>query len=246
MVHDPAVRPSHHSTGLRLAIDRLVSIRHSIVVMAVLGVLAVAWVLLPGRGPSGEKVVRHDKPKVKKLLKTVLGYIQPAENGDADAQFSIGVMYAYGLGLEKDEKLAVDWFRKAAERGNAPAQYALGWRYANGFGVEKDEKRAVDWFREAAKRGNAPAQYALGWRYANGFDVGKDEQSAVDWYRDAAVQGNAPAQLHLGEIYANRQGMGGDQKLAVDWFRKAAEQGIAPHNSTSGRCTQKATVWTRT
>ncbi|MDP6128458.1 MAG: SEL1-like repeat protein, partial [Planctomycetota bacterium] len=41
------------------------------------------------------------------------------------AQYSLGGMYEYGRGVEKDEKEAVKWFRKAAEQGYEPAKLAL-------------------------------------------------------------------------------------------------------------------------
>ena len=41
-----------------------------------------------------------------------------AEQGDADAQFLLGFMYAYGKGVAQDFAKAVKWYRKAAEQGN--------------------------------------------------------------------------------------------------------------------------------
>ena len=73
-----------------------------------------------------------------------------AEQGDADAQFNLGVMYANGEGVLKDEAEAVRWFRLAADQGNAFAQYDLGVMYANGEGVPQDDAEAVRWFRLAA------------------------------------------------------------------------------------------------
>ena len=60
-----------------------------------------------------------------------------AESGDADAQYNLGVMYAFGEGVAKDQVEAVKWYRKAAEQGDADAQYNLGVRYAKGEGVLK-------------------------------------------------------------------------------------------------------------
>ena len=48
-------------------------------------------------------------------------------------------MYAFGLGVIKDDKEAVKWYRKAAEQGDASSQYLLGWMYSNGRGVIKDD-----------------------------------------------------------------------------------------------------------
>ena len=53
-----------------------------------------------------------------------------------NAQYNLGVMYATGVGVEKDAVEAVKWYRKAVEQNNPTAQYRLGFHYANGQGVE--------------------------------------------------------------------------------------------------------------
>ena len=108
----------------------------------------------------------------------VRGFLVHAEQGDASAQFSLGVMYATGRGVLKDEAEAVRWYRLAAEQGNAAAQFNLGLMYANGEGVLKDEAEAVRWYRLAADQGDAAAQFNLGVMYANGEGVLKDEAEA--------------------------------------------------------------------
>jgi TPR repeat protein len=76
-----------------------------------------------------------------------------AEQGNADAQFNLGAMYAIGQGVAKDQKTAVLWYIKAAEQGNAYAQFNLGAMYAYGRGVVKDEKTAIFWYTKAAEQG---------------------------------------------------------------------------------------------
>ena len=44
--------------------------------------------------------------------------LRKAEQGDAEAQNSIGDCYYFGNGVQQDYKQAVYWFRKAAEQGN--------------------------------------------------------------------------------------------------------------------------------
>ena len=44
---------------------------------------------------------------------------------DADAQFMIGQMYAKGRGVEKDKKVAEEWYWKAANQGHAAAALEL-------------------------------------------------------------------------------------------------------------------------
>ncbi|MCH9750275.1 MAG: sel1 repeat family protein, partial [Proteobacteria bacterium] len=53
-----------------------------------------------------------------------------ADQGDADAQYSLGLMYAKGDGVLKDYKQAAKWYQKAADQGDADAQYILGLMYA--------------------------------------------------------------------------------------------------------------------
>lgn len=152
---------------------------------------------------------------------------QAAEQGDANAQFYLGVIYANGQGIVKDETEAVRWFRKAAEQGSASARIWLGFMYVNGLGVVKDEAEAVRWFWEAAEQGNAEAQFYCGVMYANGQGVLKDEEEAVRWFRKLTEQGSAIAEIWLGFMYANGQGVVKNEAEAVRWYRKAAKQGSA-------------------
>ena len=148
-------------------------------------------------------------------------YIKAAEQGDADAQFNLGVMYDKGQEVAQDYSQAADWYRKAAEQGNANAQYNLGVMYLNGQGVPKDDSQAANWFRKAAEQGSANSQYNLGYMYRNGQGVPQDDSQAANWYRKAAEQGSANAQFELGVMYSVQQ----DYSQAANWFRKAAEQG---------------------
>jgi TPR repeat protein len=70
-------------------------------------------------------------------------------------------MYEHGLGVGKDYKKALEWFRKAADQGYAVAQCNLGFMYANGFGVEKNDEKALEWCRKAAEQEDPAAQRIL-------------------------------------------------------------------------------------
>ena len=76
-----------------------------------------------------------------------------AEQGDADAQFNLGVMYDMGLGVSQDYQEAVRWYRRAAEQGNAGAQNNLGFMYGNAQGVPKDYVLAHMWLNLVAAKG---------------------------------------------------------------------------------------------
>ena len=110
-----------------------------------------------------------------------------AEQGDALAQFGLGLMYRDGKGVPQDTQEAVKWYRKAAEQGFAQAQHNLGWMYSNGQGVPQDAQESVKWYRKAAEQGDAQAQFNLGLMYSNGQGVPQDFIRAHVWYSVAAA-----------------------------------------------------------
>ena len=112
-----------------------------------------------------------------------------AEQGDAGAQFNLGLMYSRGLGVPENDAEAVKWYRKAAEQGHADAQTLIGMMYAGGLGVPKNDAEAVKWFHKAAEQGIAQAQFNLGNMYADGTGVPEDDAEAAKWFCKAAKQG---------------------------------------------------------
>ena len=111
---------------------------------------------------------------------TALRAWQPlAEQGDAAAQYNLGLMHETGQGVPQDDKAAAQWFRRAAEQGHASAQFNLGNMYRKGQGVSQDDKAAAQWFRRAAEQGHANAQYNLGLMYHAGEGVPQDYKAAV-------------------------------------------------------------------
>lgn len=55
-----------------------------------------------------------------------VGLWQPlAEQGNPDAQFSLGRMYLFGRGVPKDVAQAVTWLSQAADQGNTGAGWVL-------------------------------------------------------------------------------------------------------------------------
>lgn len=84
-----------------------------------------------------------------------------AEQGDANAQLNIGLMYDAGHGVSVDHHRAADWYRRSAESGLAAAQYNLGLMYLDGYGVEQDSQLANTWLGRAADNGLQDARALL-------------------------------------------------------------------------------------
>lgn len=128
----------------------------------------------------------------KKDYQTALMEWRPlADSGNANAQFKLGLMYERGRGVPKNDRLAVDWYRKAAVQGNADAQHNLGYMYDNGRGVPEDKRLAVEWWRKAAEQGHAYAQGMLGHSYKFGLGgVPRNPVVAYALYNIAAANGS--------------------------------------------------------
>jgi hypothetical protein len=110
-----------------------------------------------------------------------------ASEGDAEAQYYLGHLYAKGEGVTQDLGQAVRWFRAAAEQGEPYGQFALGYVYEHGQGVERDMGKAARWYRSAAEQGNLAAQNNLALMYDQGRGVARDYVRAYAWYGRAAA-----------------------------------------------------------
>ncbi|MCG6903742.1 MAG: sel1 repeat family protein [Rhodobacter sp.] len=81
-----------------------------------------------------------------------------ARSGNAEAEELIGVMYALGLGVEKDELRAFEWYLRAAMKGHPGAQSGVGWYYEVGIGLTApDLVRAYMWYVLSAIGGDPDA-----------------------------------------------------------------------------------------
>ena len=106
-----------------------------------------------------------------------------AEQGDADAQVNLGVMYHKGQGVPQDYQEAVRWYRLAAEGGFAEAQYYLGDMYCCVKGVKADRVQAHMWFNLAASQGYYGAVTARE-KVANGMtpdQIAEAQRLAREW-----------------------------------------------------------------
>ena len=162
-----------------------------------------------------------------------------AEQGDANAQFELGLMYCgkgnsdyWGESLANwefslDDSIAVQWFTRAAKEGHRRAQFMLSDMYFDGKGVHRDSTQALDWLTRAADNGHVPAQLDLARRYHSGEDVSIDLVQAVQWYAHAAERGNTSAQLSLSRMYLSGDGVEADIVKAYAWANLASVQGSA-------------------
>jgi localization factor PodJL len=150
---------------------------------------------------------------------------QAAASGDARAQYELGVRYASGRDIAKDDAEAARWFEEAAIQGHASAQYNLGVMYGRGIGLKQDDTLAFFWYQSAADQGHPRAQHNLATAYADGKGTSQDFAAAARWFEKAANAGIAESQYYLGAIY--ERGLSGptDRAQAMALYAQAARQG---------------------
>ena len=141
-----------------------------------------------------------------------------AWQGNAEAQFNLGVLYD----KKQNHTKAAHWYQRAAEQGHAKARFNLGVSYYNGEGVKQNHTKAANFFRLAAEQGHAKAQFNLGALYYKGEGVAQNYTAAANWYRRAAKQGVAKAQFNLGASYHNGEGVAQNYSEAYIWFSLAS------------------------
>lgn len=167
--------------------------------------------------------------------------VTKAENGDAQAQYELGVCYFNGLGVARDPVEANTQWMLAERGGNAEASFMLGFVCM----MTNDVEMGVYHWEKAAKKGHAKAQANLGRCYESGIGVQINIPYAVELFQKAAYAGNPEGQYNLGVCYYEGKGIARNYTRAVDLFRKAAAKEVIQALNNLGRCYYEGTGVTR-
>ena len=109
-----------------------------------------------------------------------------AYEGDREAQFKVGVLFANDQFSPPDYEQAVYWYKQAGRQGHVFAQYNLGHQYLQGVGVVKNDRTAMQWWAKAAQLDHQLAQFNLGRAYYLGIGVDEDHAQSKYWFERAA------------------------------------------------------------
>jgi TPR repeat protein len=133
----------------------------------------------------------------------------------ARAQWYMGYLYYFGVGLDKNYAKAVGFFKKSAKNHNAIALSYLGHAYFHGNGVKRSYAIAIKWFK---KSNNAVSKRYLGIMLYHGFGVAQDRKKAFEFYRKSATHGDEEAMCRLAESYRYAQGCRKNYQKSYGWF----------------------------
>ncbi len=103
------------------------------------------------------------------------------EQQQAPAQYLMGTLYQYGLGVKKSDIKAAGWYRLAAKQGYSAAAFDLGYLYRAGLGVDRNYGLARYYYEIVAQQEHSLAQLELADMYKLGLASPTDLELAKQW-----------------------------------------------------------------
>ena len=176
-----------------------------------------------------------------------------AKRGNTTAQYDLAVMIENGIGTEKNDTLAHEYFASAAAFDEPRALVEMYSRYLNGKIVGQDKETAEVMLKKAAEQQYPPAmlEYGMflmndgrdGIKYIKAAAKEKLEEAMLYMYDYEHKAGNYKKaytyakELHhidshegtrrMADCYYNGWGVSRDKRLAKDLYREAAAAGNA-------------------
>lgn len=181
---------------------------------------------------------------IKRYEQALSEFSYLADEGDATAYYYLGKMYAQGLGVEKDDQKAIEYYQKAEGSYNIDATYELAEILLKDAKDKEDPKfeMGLKYLKRAAYAGQADALYQLGELYENGESVEKDYKNAFGFYLMGALKGEARSQYKLSTLYLAGLGTPQDFENGLKWISRSARQGyvLAQQKLAALRVTEPA------
>jgi len=109
------------------------------------------------------------------------------DQGDAAAQFELGLLYFDGEFVEPDPEKGQAFYRLSAEQGYPRAMMYLGMRLWEGKGMPRDLEEAGKWIRRAAETGEQNAAMLLT-LFLSEFETGENKPFEVYVWSTLAIR----------------------------------------------------------
>ncbi|MDA9422804.1 MULTISPECIES: tetratricopeptide repeat protein [Bradyrhizobium] len=154
----------------------------------------------------------------------IAAWRRAADKGSSAAMVELGVAYATGSGVAKDEAQARKLFEKAAQAGNPRGVSNLAALGGAGGAAPADPAQARALLGKAAET-NAEAQYQLGLMLSEGTGGAKDDAAARALFERAAAQNHPGALERMGAFAQEGRGGPKDKDAAKAYYERAAALG---------------------
>lgn len=175
---------------------------------------------------DGIGCVKNQQDSDRRFKEAFLGFVSLEEQGHDDKlQYRLGWMLLNGVGTDKDEARAKEYFEKAASVGNPFACYQLAKMILSEESPSPENvEKALGYLRKAVEAENPYAAYFLGKLYEKGQHVPQNIAEAVRLYTMSAEQENDFAAYRLGKLYLGGEGVLKDVESAIRWLIFAADR----------------------
>lgn len=156
-------------------------------------------------------------------------YTHASKHGHVEATYRTGVCHEFGIGTERNQERAIQFYRKAAHFKHAMGMYKYGMfllLLKSPSNTTSILPKAVSWLERAAAAGQADAIYALSMVHLQQqhYEI-NDPQYALDLLHYAADKLNhVPSQCKLGEAYELGRLTEPNDTLSFYWYARAAQQ----------------------
>ena len=175
---------------------------------------------------DGIGCVKNQQDSDRRFKEAFLGFVALEEQSHDDKlQYRLGWMLLNGVGTDKDEARAKEYFDKAASVGNPFACYQLAKLIlSDEKAPPQDVEKALGYLRKAVEAENPYAAYFLGKLYEKGQHVPQNIAEAIRLYTLSAGQDNDFAAYRLGKLYLGGEGVLKDVESAIRWLTFAADR----------------------
>ena len=153
------------------------------------------------------------------------------EREDIRARMILGMLYANGVGCERDVNTALALLTSAAAHGNAEAYRHIGDIYVEGKLVERDIDRALECYRSAANLGMTNAYETMGDIFRQGELIQRDVAKAIELYDLGAKEGHSSAREKSEELKNERERLYG---IGIQLKDSSPEQSFRAFAISSG------------
>jgi TPR repeat protein len=148
-----------------------------------------------------------------------------ATQGDAEAQFWLGLEYKRGAFGLTDYHEALQWLQKSTEQGLPIAQYSMGEMYELGEGVTKNDIVAGRWFKAAADHlSSVPGVWEAEVELAYMYRDGRLRDSQIEAYKwlaivDASVVPPISDDTDRFARHMSKRDVAEAKRMAADWLK---------------------------
>lgn len=168
----------------------------------------------------------------RNAVKAFAYYQEAANKREAQGMYGLGYVYAEGIGVPQNYRMARIWYEKGGAQGSSDALDNLGALYEAGRQDPPYSKpnyaRALEYYLAAAQKGDRYAMNNVAYILEKGLaDAKPDLTRAMVWYENAAYLGHNAAMRRLADIYSSDTMGKKDLILSFDWYLRAASNANA-------------------